>query len=58
MKGRGVIHLGSRFSAKETMVLHTVGLHVISEINTWGFPKIRGPHNKDYSILGSTLGFP
>ena len=29
----------------------------------WGFPKIRGtligdPHNKDYSILGSILGFP
>ena len=29
----------------------------------WGFPKIRGtffggPHNKDYTILGSILGFP
>ena len=29
----------------------------------WGFPKIRGtliggPHNKDYSILGSILGSP
>ena len=29
----------------------------------WGFPKIRGtlfggPHNKDYSILGSIWGFP
>ena len=29
----------------------------------WGFPKIkgyhfRGPHNKDYSILGSIFGFP
>ena len=31
--------------------------------DTWGFPKIRvtflgGPHNKDYSILGSILGPP
>ena len=30
---------------------------------TWGFPKIRGtfsvgPHNKDYSILGSISGSP
>ena len=30
---------------------------------TWEFPKIRGtlfggPHNKDYSILGSILGSP
>ena len=29
----------------------------------WGFPKIRGtllggPHNKDYSILGSIVGSP
>ena len=31
----------------------------------WGFPKIRGtflevpiPHNKDYSVFGSILGFP
>ena len=24
----------------------------------WGFPKIRGTHNKDYSILGSILGSP
>ena len=29
----------------------------------WGFLKIRGtflggPHNKDYSILGSILGYP
>ena len=28
----------------------------------WGFPKIRGnlvgPYNKDYSIVGSTLGSP
>ena len=29
----------------------------------WGFPQIRGahfggPHNKDYSILGSILGSP
>ena len=30
----------------------------------WGFPKIRGryhfrgPHNKDYSIWGSILGYP
>ena len=29
----------------------------------WGFPKIRGtffggPHNKEYSRLGSLLGFP
>ena len=33
------------------------------QVLMWGFPKIRGylfdgPHNKDYSILGSTLGFP
>ena len=31
--------------------------------NKWGLPKIRGtvlggPHNKDYSILGSILGSP
>ena len=28
----------------------------------WGFPKLGvllgGPHNKEYSILGSILGFP
>ena len=24
----------------------------------WGFPKIRGTNNKDYSILGSKLGSP
>ena len=29
--------------------------------SSWGFPKLRGtlfggPHNKDYSILGSILG--
>ena len=23
-----------------------------------GFPKIRGPHNKDHNILGSILGSP
>ena len=32
------------------------------EVAKWGFPKIRGtigdPQNKDYSILGSILGFP
>ena len=32
-------------------------------LETWGFPKIKGtlfggPHNKDYSILGSILGSP
>ena len=35
---------------------------VIKHGGNWEFPKIRctffGPHNKDYSILGSILGSP
>ena len=37
--------------------------HRWSQGSKWGFPKIRGylfggPYNKDYSILGSILGYP
>ena len=40
-----------------------VGLACCEDGFIWGFPEIRGtlfggPHNKDYSILGSILGSP
>ena len=42
------------------MILRTAHLGLTL---TWGFPNIMGtlfggPHNKDFSILGSILGYP
>ena len=45
------------------MGVSTIGNKMETTIQGLGFPKFRGtflggPHNKDYSILGSTLGLP
>ena len=51
---------GSGFYLKLYEPPGSIGLHIRTDA-IWGFPKIRGtllggPHNKDYSILGSILG--
>ena len=49
--------------ASSTYLALNLGTALFRNSKIWGFPKIRGtlfegPHNKNYSISGSILGFP